>query len=953
MRFHSRVVSVDRSTRIAKFRRLAAAGFVCATLWWIPASAQDEDPLEQVVVTGSRIIEKPAEATSHIVAVEREDIDRAGVDSIGKILQALPANTGSPRGTNTNNGGDGSTRIDLRGLGDCRTIVLVNGLRFPSGGSGGDCSPDLDMIPLSLIERVEVLASGASSVYGADAIGGVVNIITRSSFQGVEAGASYLVTEESDGDTANGYFMAGQSFESGSVVVGFDFTDQEPVLGTEREYSSQVELLNAARSGFIPSGSPTTPQGSFVVPPGNVFGLPFVPPPGYILIEGENGDAASDFRPFNGATDPYNFAPFNYLQTTSQRTGFWLQAQYDTGRGVELGLEFLTHHRESDQLLASAPYFSTQLGNAPVLANGMQGVPRTNFYNPFGVDIFTVRRRFVESGGRSFAQELDAQRIAVTAEGAFGEAWDWSGAVSWYENETLTSRGGALRTDRLRLALGPSGRDASGNIVCGPPDPVSGTVPDAAIIENCVPLDLFSGPGTITEEMLGYVAQPLIDSGSNEQVLATFTTRGDFGRTPAGAIRWAFGVEYREDSTELDIDPAILNGTAGNPAEFNVLDGGSFRAREVFAETLIPLMRDRTALHDLTVTASGRYSNFSSFGDATTWQSGLRWAPTSTVSLRGSYGRVFRAPPNGDLFWVPIEQFDDFARDPCGNTPTPAQQVNCAANGVPGGAYSQTSSILYTLGGSPELGSEEGDSLTYGIEWRPPFASLVMSVDAWQVDLDGRIDDLPLNVVLDGCANIGTESVCSVIDRNADGSIAIVDLRQRNLANVFARGVDGAIEWGAAFGENEWSARLNATYFDTYEVTAFDGAAALTIAGEYRPDFMQAFPRLRAIGHVQWVRGAWSASWSGQFVDNLIECGSPGLVPPTAYAGCLTSDSVLFHDLQFGWRPERGPRVTVSLMNVTDKDPPRLNFEGNWNTDANTYRLLGRTYLLRLAFAAY
>lgn len=935
------------------FRCVAAAGFACTTLLSLPATAQEEDPLEEVVVTGSRIIEKPAEATSQIVAVEREDIDRSGVDSIGKILQALPANTGSPRGTNTNNGGDGSTRIDLRGLGDCRTIVLLNGLRFPSGGSGGDCSPDFDMIPLSLVERVEVLASGASSVYGADAIGGVVNIITRSSFQGVEAGASYLVSDESDGDTTNAYFMAGQAFESGGVVIGFDYADQEPVLGGAREYSSQTEVLTADQSGFIPSGSPTNPQGSFVVPPGNVFGLPFVPPPfGYTLIAGANGDSADDFRPFNGATDSYNFAPFNYLQTASRRTGFWLQGKYDTGRNVEVGLEFLTHHRESDQLLASVPYFSTQLNSAPLLANGMQGIPRTNFYNPFGVDTFFVRRRFVESGGRRFEQELDAQRIAITADGDFGEVWDWSGAVSWYENETFASRGGALRTDRLQVALGPSGRDGSGRIVCGPPDPVTGIVPDPAIIEGCVPLDLFSGPGTITEEMLGYVAQPLTDRGNNEQVLVNLDTRGALGRTPAGALRWAFGVEYREDSTELDIDPAILNGTAGNPAEFNVLDGGSFRAREVFAETLIPLVRDRPALHDLTATASGRYSNFSSFGDATTWQSGLRWTPISTLTLRGSYGRVFRAPPNGDLFWVPVEQLDEFALDPCGNNPTPAQQVNCAANGVPGGSYAQTDAVLFTQGGNPDLEAEEGDSLTYGIEWRPEFTSLVTSVDAWRVDLDGRIDDLPLAVVLNGCADIGTDSVCSAIKRNADGSIAIVDLRQRNLANVFARGVDAAIEWGAAFGENAWGARLNATYYDTYEVTPFDGAEALTIAGEYRQDFLQAFPRMRAVGHLQWVRGSWSASWSGQFIDNVIECAQ-AFVPPGAYGGCLTSDSVLFHDLQFGWRSERGPRITMSVMNVTDEDPPRLNFEGNFNTDSNTYRLLGRTYMLRFAYSAY
>lgn len=191
------------------------------------------------------------------------------------------------------------------------------------------------------------------------------------------------------------------------------------------------------------------------------------------------------------------------------------------------------------------------------------------------------------------------------------------------------------------------------------------------------------------------------------------------------------------------------------------------------------------------------------------------------------------------------------------------------------------------------------------------------------------------------------------IDRNPDGSIAVVDLRQRNLANVFAQGVDAAIEWGMVTSSGEWGARLNATYVDTYEITPFEGATAATIAGEYSPEFLQAFPRVRAVGYVQWSRGPWSASWSGQFIDQMTECGVSSLLPPFAYSGCLTSDSVLFQDLQMGWRPERGPRVTVSVMNLTDENPPRLNFETGFNTDPSTYRLLGRTYMLRLAYGTY
>jgi outer membrane cobalamin receptor len=196
----------------------------CLSLWLCfdahaaqPGTTEDQT-LAEVIVTGTRLAVTQADTTAPVTVLDRRDLERGGKDSIGKVVQTLPMNTGSPLNTNVNNGGDGSTRVDLRGLGSDRTLVLLNGRRFPNGGIGGDASVDLNTLPVSWIERIEVLASGASAVYGADAVGGVVNVITRGAYDGVELSGNWTMTERGDGQIVRGQAAIGFDLFGGNWV---------------------------------------------------------------------------------------------------------------------------------------------------------------------------------------------------------------------------------------------------------------------------------------------------------------------------------------------------------------------------------------------------------------------------------------------------------------------------------------------------------------------------------------------------------------------------------------------------------------------------------------------------------------------------------------------------------------------------------------------------------------
>jgi iron complex outermembrane recepter protein len=893
------------------------------------ASPAESDALATVVVTGSRIRGDTSESSGPVTVLTKEQLTRGGNDSLGKVLQTLPYNTGSPPNTNVNGLGDGSTRIDLRGLQPQRTVTLLNGRRLPNGGIGADSSVDIDSLPLSMIDRVEVLTTGASAVYGADAIGGVVNVITRSNFKGVELGLQRSETSRGDGTITRAQALVGGDVGQGHWMLGADYVDQKGVSMGTREYSA-IPLAAVSTDGTrAPTGSLYIPNGRFEVPDGNALRLP---PGVYTRVPGATGQAASDWRA-DDLSETFNYAPYTYLQTPNERGSLWLLGNQPLGGDAELFFEGLFSRRESSQSLA------------PAVFGTVSAVPATNFYNPFGVDISDGLRRFVELDTRRFSQRVEMWRALAGIRGELG-GWRWEVAAAGAESDAVTHENGLPLLDPLTSGLGPSGRDASGRIVCGAPDPVTGIVPASAVIDGCVPINLFGGAGSITQEQVEFMAGALRDDGYYSQRLATIGFDGAWGRTPAGEILWALGGEFRRDSGAYRYDPQRVGGTVSLPLAADV-PGGSFEAREGYAEMRVPLLDEQAGWGSLATTLGGRVSDFSTFGTHTTWHAGLHWKLSSAWVMRADYATLFRAPSLEELYRAQVSEQSFQEVDPCGNAPTPEQQANCAANGVPGGSYVQSpqSTYLRFAGGNTGLEPEEGHSFDAGLEFRSTGAAAWQaSIDVFQTQLDRFVEEPSDGLILNECADQGTALACGKVQRFADGSIRSIDLRLSNYGRVTVEGIDLAASVGVASRAGEFNLHALATNLVHHEVQVFAGGDSVDRVG--RANFGLVLPEWRGLGGVNWTRNAWSAGYTVQWIGPYVECARTLEDDPY----CHDIASAVYHDVEasYSWS---GLTIHAGVNNLTDHDPPFLSSGGEANTFPATYRLLGRTYFLQLGYA--
>jgi outer membrane receptor protein involved in Fe transport len=926
-------------------------------------SPSPDDPLEEVIVTESRWWLDPTQAVAPLIVLGRRDIERGGASSIGDVLQALPMTTGSPLNTNANGAGaseprgggaagDGSVRILLH---DLPTVVLLNGRRLPNSGLGADASVDLNTLPLSFIERVEVLASGASAAFGADAVGGVVNIVTRRSHRGLELSGTRTITERGDGEIVTGQAAIGFDLLGGEWSLGLDYVEQDGVTMERRSYSALPLLTMDSNGPIAPRGRNNLPaDGAFMVPERNDLGLE----PGiYTRVAGATGQTLADYRPYVRDNDGFNPAPFNYLQTPNERAALWLLGSRPLSGSANFFLEAFVHHRESAQQAAPAAHFASD-------------IPADNYYNPFGFDLPFVNRRLVEAGNRRTEQEVDLWRALVGLEGSVA-GWTWELALQSAESEATGVERGFLALSRLASALGPSGLNDSGRVVCGSADPETGRVPAANIIPGCVPLNIFGGAGSVTEEQLAYVMpRALINRGTNEQRYAEFVVSGPGGRMLGRDVQWVLGADYRREAGSLEPDP--LYGSEYDTSRFTPTVSGIYDARELFASVQVPLLHDRPWTRDMALNVGMRWSDFDSFDSHTTWQAGLRWQPAEELTLRANYGEVFRAPNLAELYLLPqhvdegldvdpwgarepslahlydvprrVDEWLDF--DPCGNDPTPRQRVNCAADGVPGGAYVQDATdFIVLLGGNPRLKPETGHTLGAGLVYTPVWArGLFASVDYFQANQSNYISVPSPGQILFECAERGT---CEGVRRFADGRVSQVAATYRNFRELEVRAFDFAINWSGISLIGEVKSRLLATYLDRWDRQPFAGGEVYSYAGTFDAG---ARPRWRASGYLDWHSGPWTASYAAEYIGSYSEYVEPW--PPFGIEFepfDRRVDPVLYHDIEAGFKFDSGVTVRAVITNVTDEDPPYLNIAPA-NTDASTYRLLGRSYFLELRY---
>ena len=430
----------------------------------------------------------------------------------------------------------------------------------------------------------------------------------------------------------------------------------------------------------------------------------------YTPVPGATGQTSVTYRPWVLSTDWFNPAPFNYSQTPNERAALWLLGSRPLGESTNLFLEAFAHHRESAQQGAPAFY---RTGFARPTEGGH---PVDNYYNPFGIDIPVIWRRVVEAGNRRTEQEVDLWRALIGLEGMVG-GLKWELALQSAKAEATAIEKGFLARQRLFSPWVHPGWMTPAASCVARPIPRSGACLRPASFRLRT-TDLFGGAGSITEEQLAYVIPgTMINRGTNEQRHAELVLGGPGGRILGRDVQWVLGAEYRREAGSQVPDPRQAAYVDHRP-RFLADDlfvfrsapevSGRYDAHELFTAVQVPLVHDRPWARDMALNVGLRWSDFSSFDRHTTWQAGLRWQPAEALTLRANYGEILRAPSSDELFEQQV-YLEEFPLDPCGNDPTPAQRANCAANGVPGGAYVQDGGgLMAVYGGNPELEPETG-----------------------------------------------------------------------------------------------------------------------------------------------------------------------------------------------------------------------------------------------------
>lgn len=939
---------------------------VAAPLFAQNKTGDDAQKLEAIEVTGSRIKKAEVEGQTPVIMITAKDIEQTGLGSIGDIIQQLSV-SGSSLNTKFNSAGNfgfapdgsgvgsGSTTISLRNLNPKRTLILVDGLRWinESSASGVSAAVDLNTIPAGIVERIEILLDGASALYGSDAIGGVINIITKKTQDGAALHAYYGNFSVGDGKTVSGDISFGGKADRYSFFVDISHYKQNRISSGDFAQGGS-ECIPGTGLSNCSSATPTT-RVLFDTPDGGTFGG--LCPGGFCSITangvaGPGGvqDFPDGYHHFTSA-DRFNFAPYNLLLTPSERTGFFAQTDYKVTDNIDWYVKGLYNTRKSTNQAAPEPIFLGQAFCFLIDRCYGVGVDVTNPYNPFGFTLdsnspdFGLGRRPIEGGPRIFSQTVDTRYFATGLTGTFG-AWDrnfnWDVNLVRSDNDATQDVTGTYNIAHIQEALGPLS-------ICQA-DP------------TCVPLNIFGGPGTITPDMLKYIQYHEHDTSHQSLGMFTANISGDLFQLPAGSLDFAAGYEYRDLAGNYQPDAVVVAGDSnGVPSKPT---GGSYNVDEVYVELNAPLIADAPFAKHFDLSLASRYSDYSTFGSTTNSKLGLRWQVVDDLTFRGTYAQGFRAPSIGELFGT-FSRFDATLQDPCNNA-TGQRATNCAALGVPNPAtfVQSNSQISVITGGNQDLQPEKSRNTTLGAIYSPSWAEnaswsqkLDFELTYYRITVNNAIQAKDAQTLLDRCADTLDAAFCSLQSRNGAGYVTFLDDTLENLGRVQTRGFDFGATWVGA--DTSWG-RPNASWQSTYtdKYTAVDTGTGLAEPQGVGVEVTDSgIPRIRSTLRLGWTLNDWTASWAWRYISSLKEdcagaAGFPICTDPTPSAqrpnGTHTLGGTTYDDVRLSWKVPTELPFTVAggINNVFAHDPPVCVSCSLNGYDASNYDLPGRFYYI-------
>ncbi len=957
---------------------LACSAAVLAMGFAAEAVAQSAD-VSEVVVTGTRVRTPNLESPAPITTLSEQALAYTGKTNVQQMVAEVGALVGS-------NGDDqrstGESALNLRNLGQNRTLTLVDGRRFV-GGFGGNSAVDLNTIPAALIERVDVLTGGASAVYGADAVTGVVNFILKKDFEGLAVDAQY-------GDAERGNFRdqvyavtAGRNFHDGrgNVTINYTFGERPNVpVSSRREAYDLYErvnnpngttprfvLLNNTRDGFFANGGAFIDPGRTFSPGGfNGNGSPY--------IHGRNVGGYAGATEIGGDGPPTYTLFSDDLRPSNDRHIVSVLAHYDVSDRfkpyVDLHLSNVRNESLSQQ---------SQLVFQPI-ASDTAFIPANVLAAAAGKPILFNRWDY-DGGLRDQRVTKRTVRVVVGAKGELTEHLQYDVSANYGEVRRRAYIANNRLYDRFLAATDAVIDPATGRAVCRSdldPSSFNRLRTDALAVafnpalgpvsftagrnSGCVPYNPFTTDSASQAAAVAWIYQPTVDYVRNkETVLSGFVTAdtGGLFELPGGAINLVAGAEYRKEESDIDFGP--FSGSPRKIAHLNGVDTtGQYDVTELFGEVSLPLLKDYGPfIRELTVDGAYRYSDYSTIGKTSTWKVGGVFATALGLKLRGTYSKAVRAPTIGELF-TPLANGTSAlgSNDPCSTSNvslgTSTRRANCEtalrALGVNPATFNPLlgTFFLSQTGGNVNLKEETAKTLTVGGVWQPDFIpGLSLSVDYYDIELSDAVVRPTVNSIFNACYDAAdlNNQFCSLLRRDAvTGFASFVQISDVNVAKIYTEGFEfsGAYTLPTDFGRFTLSG--NASYLKRLELQKTPAPLLTDDRGLYDTDAGGSSPKWVANLDLSWSQGNWDANYGFSYSARTLRNGITNIQRPTVdtFIDEPYIKAFVNHDVQVGYKVKDDSRIYAGIRNLTDEYPDKV--QGSLNGLLGRQGYAGRTY---------
>ena len=934
-----------------------------------------------IIVTGSRLQRNPEVAGANpVVTVDAETIERSGEINLTELLTETPALFNSEdnfdaAGSQARSGGAGVNLLNLRNLGAARTLVLVNGRRHIAGVSG-EAAVDINTIPTALVERIDVLTGGVSSVYGADGVSGVVNFIMKRDFEGIDFRSQVGISDYNDAASALGALTVGKNFADGrgNITASYEYRFQDRVAFSDRPFG-QFDAVRFVRNpddvaagddpnlpDFIPlpfiGYAESSPAGALILDAGTLVPLyrgdgavynnaTFLPNSGFLSA----GDPTTDDTPIADYQGD--------LQAETQHHIFNLFGEYELTPSIRLFAE--GKYVKSDNFSVAQPSFDfyTYVGgeNPFIPANVRQDIANTG---GVGGGLLFNRDNF-DLGTRDETFSRDVYRGVIGFDGDLTDRLRFEVSYVYGKNDTTYVSDDQRVEDRYFAALDAVDEGAfltgtpNGNVVCRVSVDNSGIVdnfnfnygqaPQTFSPNECVPLNIF-GENVASQAALDFVLTDLTNTYTLTQDVINGFVSGDFGNVfelPGGPIGFVLGGEYRKETSTSIVDPLSKQVTDFDPdsgvlADLALLadENGEFDVIEAFAELSVPLLADMPFFELLEVNAAARISDYSTSGYTDSWSFSGIWAPVQDIRFRGSYSKATRAPNITELF-APATGTFSFIDDPCDPINVQNGSSSRAANcrtlieglGADFETYDYSSDIASSasiegfFSGNVNLDPEEATTWTAGVAVQPQFVpGLAITFDWFDIDLEQAINTTTLSELAEFCVDAPTldNQFCPLVNRaQGTGFVESFRLSPVNVAFFETAGADFTVSYRTDIGaETDVEFRGTVGYLDKLQFVPATG-------GEIDDDRKEAgAPKWNGNADITLNHRNFSLNYGVQYIGEQLRFANDVLAanPDRAAPEFITIDDVFIHDIRGEIRlADDRFGVFAGVNNFSDESP--------------------------------